>query len=117
MGRQLGAVQQSLRRWLSTLSAERLAKDRWSRKRTRPEVMVGIITDDVKTLLRTENIPDLTSKPSALRNLRIRYEKIYQHYKHVSTTSGQDTLHAASQPRNNSTLQQRNGTARPLNIR
>ena len=59
--------------------AKRLAKERKSRKRTRPKVMVGIIKDEVEARLRIKHSPDQISKSLALLDLKVSHETIY-HY-------------------------------------
>ena len=59
--------------------AERLAKERKSRKRTRPKVMVGIIKDEVEARLRIKHSPDQISKSLALMDLKVSHETIYQY--------------------------------------
>ena len=59
--------------------AERLAIKRKSGKRTRPEVMVGIIRGEVKARLGIKHSPDQISKSLALRDLKVSHETIYRY--------------------------------------
>ena len=73
--------------------ADRLARERKSEKRTRPQVMVGILKDEVEARLMIKHSPDQISKSLALKGFKVSHETIYQHVARDRKAGGDLSLH------------------------
>lgn len=73
--------------------ADRFAMDRKSLKRTRPQVMVGILKDEVDARLMIKHSPDQISKALTFKGLKVSHETIYQHVANDRKAGGDLALH------------------------
>ena len=73
--------------------ADRLARERKSEKRTRPQVMVGILKDEVEARLMIKHSPDQISNSLALKGFKVSHETIYQHVARDRKAGGDLSLH------------------------
>lgn len=84
IGRSQGTVSKELsrnrgQRGYRPLQANRLAEERQAGKRSRPEVMVGELKEEVEARLRIKHSPEQISNALTSSGLKVSHETIYQH--------------------------------------